>query len=393
MKLAEIKNANADQVEARMAEIKTEMEQPEASPDELLEEARALNARAEELRAKEVKREELRGLVAGGAGHTVRKLPGENAKGKEDRTYDAASPEYRTAWLKRMATGSRGAIFGELNEEERRAWTFTTANTPSVVPKVILDRIVELVRSQYPMYMDATKSRIKEGFGVPRHKSIDAGDAEKTNEGAANTDEQDTFDLLEISNEEIKKSIEMSYKMKFASIDAFEDWIVSHLAKRIAVAKEKYIIAQLDNVTYGIDSANAAMTGKLTDKEMRKIFAAINQDGQKVVYANSKTIWEVIADLEDAQGRKLFVPSTMEDALTQGRVYGAPVKEDANIMDNVLYVGVPASILANEASEYEIFQTLEAKTAKTIHTAISLFGAGLENPKAFVKYTHTPGGV
>ena len=72
------------------------------------------------------------------------------------------------------------------------------------------------------------------GFGVPRHTAIAAGDAAATDEGVANSDEQDTFVLLPLDGVELKKHIKITRKMEFQSIDAFEDWIVDHLAARIA---------------------------------------------------------------------------------------------------------------------------------------------------------------
>lgn len=384
-----------EQIGARLTEIRTASMRQEIS----LEELEKLSKEAEQLRAAQgdmERRDTLRrSIAAGKEGTVVRTMQDMDGKATR-RTYDNASPEYRTAWLKniavRAAPGSHEGVpmFGEMTEEERRAFTFTTANSGSLVPKVIADRIVELVRSQYPIYTDATKSFMEMGFGVPRHKSIDAGDAAETAEGAAGTDEQDSFDLLDLTGVEIKKVVELSRKMKFQSIDAFESWLVDHIAKRIGVAKEKHIITKLDDTSGAGMAAGNVLTGTLSDEEIRKIFSQIDQDGNKVVYANAKTIWNVIAGLENAKGEKLFIPSTMDDPMVEGRIYGAKVKPDANLADNVIYVGVPASILANEFSELEIFEHLEAKTAKTIYTGYSLFDAGLENPLAFVKYTHTP---
>lgn len=384
MKIKEMTHA---EIEARKAQIAIDMNNEGADIDALTEEVRQMNERDKELRAAASKAEELRKMVASGAGKDVKTFVPD---GKEKRTYDSSSPEYRTAWLKNLAIDGLGEhLFGGMTNEERAAFTFTTENTASVVPKEIQNRIVELVRSQYPMYTDARKTFFEKGFAVPRHKAITAGDANKTAEGVAPEDENDEFDLLDITGVEIKKAVEMSRKMKFQSIDAFESWLTEHIAKRIGVAKEKRILSQLDNETYGMNSTNSAMTGTLSDAEIRKIFAAIDEDGEKVVYASAETIWNIIAGLENKNGDKLFIPSTMGDPLITGRVYGAAVKADANIPKDTLYVGVPDSILANEFSELEIFSAIEPKSCKSIYTGYSLFDAGLENPKAFVKYKHT----
>ena len=41
-------------------------------------------------------------------------------------------------------------LFGDMTDAERRAFTFLTTNTTPVVPKDIVNRIIELVRSEAP---------------------------------------------------------------------------------------------------------------------------------------------------------------------------------------------------------------------------------------------------
>ena len=236
-----------------------------------------------------------------------------------------------------------------------------------------------------------------QGFGVPRHTAISAGDAAATDEGAAPTDEQDTFDLLSIAGVEIKKVVKYSRKMKWQSIAAFEDWVVSHIAKRIAVAKELQILTRLGSTSTGIASGNV-ITGtaispvNYTDVQIRDILALIKETGVVTWYANAKTIYTQLTAIKDQNGRPLFIDNTaFDDPLVKGRIYGGYVKQDENLSDNVVYVGVPSSILANDFEDLYIFSAIEPGTAKTIVTGYSLFDAGLENPRAFVKVTFYPG--
>lgn len=376
------------EIEARLAAIRDEMEKDSADIDALTEEVRSLKEELRQIEANAEKRKKLREEVSAGDGVVIRTFTQD--KPQEER-YDAGSQEYRTAWLKNIAVDERGnRLLGGMTDGERRAFTFVTTNTGAVVPKDIANRIVELVRSQSPILDDASMTFFTRGFGVPRHKSIDAGDAKVVNEGTANDDEQDTFDLLNLVGVEIKKHVVLSRQMEIQSIEAFETWLVEHLAARIRIAKEKHVLTRLDDTTYGIAAGNK-LTGTLSDAEILKIFSQIDQDGEKVVYANAKTVWAVIAALTDSEGRKLFIPNSMSDPLIAGRVYGAAVKPDANLADNVLYVGVPRSILCNDFDDLEVVSQQEPKTLNRIITAYSLFDAGLENPLAFVKYTHTPG--
>jgi HK97 family phage major capsid protein len=237
------------------------------------------------------------------------------------------------------------------------------------------------------MYNDAAKSAMVSGFQIPRHTAIAAGDAAAVNEGAANSDEQDTFDYLPLSGVEIKKHIVISRKMKWQSISAFEDWVVSHIAERIGVAKETRILAQLADATYGIAAANIGTGVEATDANIRAWLAKVRGTGAKVLYANAYTIWNILAGINDGAGNKAFIPSPQADPVTKGVVYGYTVKEDNNLSNKVIYAGAPGKILANDFESLFINRAMDPKTFEDIIAGYSLFDAGLENPLSFVKVT------
>ena len=386
----EFKNMTVEELEARRVQIGEEVEKDGADLDALEAEIKGIKAELESRKEAAAKKAEIRNAVASGDGKVVAEIPTQEKRTMEEIKYNAQSPEYRTAWLKNIAQRDGQMIFGDLTETEQRAFTFTTANTGAVVPTETMNRIVELVESMAPMYDDATKTGMVKGFGVPRHKSIAAGDAAATDEGVANADEEDTFDLLALDGVEIKKHVEITRKMQWQSIDAFEAWLTDHIAKRIAVAKEAQIRARLDAVATGIAAANVLTAQTYTEGTIRAILAKIKQSGTKVWYANTNTIWNGLAGIQDGNDRPLFVPSTTDsDPTVQGRIYGGSVKVDENLADNVVYVGVPASILANDFEALFMNNAIDPKTFKTIIAGYSLFDAGLENPLAFVKATFT----
>lgn len=381
---------NIEQINARLAEIRTLCDDPNADIEALTREAEGLIEERNRLNAAAEQRNNLRNMVGAGAGTPIvtRSFPAGGANPQpEQRGRD--SMEYRNAWLRHMARDHQGnMLLGEMTTEERAAFTFTTANTGAVVPTMILERIVELVRATSPLLADATLTNFTRGFGVPRHKSIEAGDAAVTAEGAAPADdEEDVFDLLPLDGEEIKKTIEMSKKMQVQSLEAFASWIVTNLADRIRAAKERLIIVRLEDAEVGIAAGNKLDPAPLTDDLLRKAFGLLDANGIRSVYANSATIWNRIAGLTNEKGEKLFIPNSMEDPIVQGRVYGAAVKVDTEISDNVIYIGVGKDILANDFDELEVVPSVEPKTLKRIYTGYSLFDAGLGNPKAFAKLT------
>ena len=306
----------------------------------------------------------------------------------DEKIMNAASVEYKNAWLKEMARNAEGKyLVGEPTPDEKNAYTHTSANTGAVVPQEIANRIIECVESMAPLYADAKKSAMTKGFGVPRHTAIAAGDAAATDEGVANSDEQDTFVLLPLDGVELKKHIKITRKMEFQSIDAFEDWIVDHLAARIAVAKDTQVIAALNDSTYGIASGNKKTSQTYSDATIREMFSLIKGTGAKVVYASGTTIWKELFGIQDDENRHVFIPSAMDDPLVQGRIYGAVVKQDDNITDDVVYIGIPTQILANNFDELTVARDMDITTWVTTISAYSLFDAALENPLSFVKYS------
>lgn len=390
-----LKEMEVSQLEERKIAIAGELDAEGADLDALETEARAINAELEARKAEAAKKAEVRQLINDGAGEVIEKY-----EQKEERKMSENNTEalYRIAFLKNLAVRDGQHLFGDLTAEERAAFTHTTANSGNVVPAVMMNRIIELVESMSPMYEDATPSNMTQGFGVPRRTAISQGDATGVAEGTANDDEQNTFDLLTLDGIEIKKHVVITRKMKFKSIDAFESWVINELAQRIAVAKEKVILARLDGSApaggsaisgSGIAAANILTNQTYGDAAIRSMFALLKGQGGRVIYANSGTIWNHLVGLEGTDNKKLFVPNSMDDPTVAGKIYGATVKVDENLSDNVIYLGVKGKVLANDYDDLFIFSATEPKTANEIITGYSLFDAGLENPKSFVKATFT----
>lgn len=386
-------------IEERMKELKGLVERSNdvKEIEAYTEELGLLQERDAELTELEERKAAVRAIEAGQRSTTVAER-GTSMPTNVMNDYNYESPEYRSAWLKRMAVDRDGTMMlGELTEAEQRAFTFTTANTGAVVPKVTLDRIVDLVKAEAPMLEDADISQMAEGFAIPVRTAIAAGDAAPVAEDGANADEQDTFVLVSVPGVDVKKHAVMTRRMKFMSIDSFESWLVSDISKRIAVAKEKVLLARLDgtapatgiaaNADVKIASGNVLTNQPYTDAAIRAIMAKIDENGQVAVYANRNTIYNGFAGIETTDGKKAFIESAQVDPVIKGVMYGAVIKVDANLDDNVAYFGVVGALKGNDFAPLEIFPTVEAKTANTIFTGTEIFDGGLENPKAFVKAT------
>lgn len=403
---------NKKEIQERLTAIAEELSQISTSLDEgseeqdksidelegrvknLMDEKRDLESRLNEIVKKEKRDQVVSEIKKGTAKVSVIERGG---KVDEKKIYGADSKEYRNAWLKEIARDYHGErMFGDPNEEEKRAFIFTTEAVGQVVPTDLQNKILDRVKAEAPMLEDATKTALSNGFAIPVRTAIAEGDAAVVAQDAANADEKDTFDLINLSGVDIKKHVIMTRRMKFQSIDAFESWLVADLSKRIMVAKEKVLLARLDGTTPGagtaapkvaIAAANV-LTGKAyDDATIRNIMALIDEPGQVVVYANRKTIFNGLTGIKDGDGQKAYIDNPQVDPTTAGVLYGAVVKVDSNLADNVAYFGVRGSLMANSFAPLEVFPTTEAKTANIIYTGTEIFDGGLTNPTAFVKVT------
>ena len=126
-----------EEIEARLAAIRKEMDAPDADIDALTEEVRGLKAELNQINEAAEKRRKLREAVSGGAGMMVRDFHPTNG---EDKPFAVDSEEYRTAWLKHM----QGR---ELNAAEQRA--YTVAN--GAISQLVVNDIMTVVRDHAPL--------------------------------------------------------------------------------------------------------------------------------------------------------------------------------------------------------------------------------------------------
>ena len=91
---------NGEQIEQRIAAIKTELDQPTADIDKLNEEYDLLDERRKALKGAAEKRAALASRIAGGMeGRTIQTLAPLAQTAEPEKRYTTASPEYKNAWL------------------------------------------------------------------------------------------------------------------------------------------------------------------------------------------------------------------------------------------------------------------------------------------------------
>ena len=225
-----------EKIEARLDEIEKELnseeveEKTEEELDAIEEEVRSLKAEKTKILSAATKRASLEkeiaegrkgvdvtpGILTGGTGGTEK---------MENRTFDAASKEYRSAWLKNI----RGI---ELNDIEKRALTTIETSVGAAVPTTTVNKIIEKVKEFCPILNKIELLYVKGIVTVPAEGTT--ADAQKHAEGAAITADADTLEKVTLAGYEITKLVTVSKSVVTMSIDAFEAWLTNKIARKIS---------------------------------------------------------------------------------------------------------------------------------------------------------------
>lgn len=373
-----------------------------------IEKRTAADAAARESRAARIAA--ARSAIDNGTAHQVGSLPlsgGVNARSAVYDVTDYSAAETR-GFLKNLATsaGVRLVEGNDLNDvertaltamEQRAAFTVTTGNTSSVVPVELQSEIISLIDNSTALFSDVTRDTIPGQYELVRHKSITKGDAAKTAEGAAPTDEeQNVFDRITLTGDEIKKTVKLSRKMMIQSLDSFRTYINREVSARCGVAGDKIVLAKLVDGTLGMaagNKINVAKAGTLTKADVMKALSLLKTYGNPAakgvrIYANQSTIWNQIAAIEDATKRSYFIDERDDDPTVKGRIFGSIVKLEDNLEDGVIMLGYPDLFRSNlfDGPVVEAV-TLPDGSWNTAINGYMLYDGGLAVPESFVQLT------
>lgn len=281
--------------------------------------------------------------------------------------------------------------------QQRAEFNHTTANTGSVIPVELQNEIISLIDNTAVLWGDMPKQNFPHQFEIIRHKSIDAGDAAKTAEGAAPADgEQNTYDTLKFEGVEIKKTLKMSRRMAVQSVDSFQSYLVKEIAARLSVACNTHAHARLVNKDYGMEETNKIKTSTVNALKKADLAGLLsklytyNNPAPKgaIIYANNNVIWNFIAMLEDSNGRSYFVDEKNADPSVEGHIFGKLVKRDDSIADGVIIAGYPDLFEGNVFDGPDVMPYIAPDGSQNrCFDGYELIDCGLAVPKSFAQLT------
>lgn len=291
-----IKSFTNEQIEARKAEIMTEIDTADqAKLDKLNAELDALEARRKELEIAE-KREKMR-KVAAGAGQVIAKI-----EGKEERTLQSVleSREYLDAYAEYVKTGKDKecrALLTDLVDggsvpvptylENRIATAWERASLISRVRRTTIRGVVK-----YPFEYSATPASVHiEGGGTPAEETLVLG-------------------TVEISPVMIKKWITISDEVLELKGQEFLDYIYDEIEQRILEQADGGVVTSIKSAP---EAATQEAAGVRVLTQSFDAFTLFNAQAELVAEAvnpvaimNRKTYFNTFMSLKDLSDRPIY---------------------------------------------------------------------------------------
>lgn len=363
-------------IETRLADIEKELNSENVDGldlDKLEEEVRSLKEEKASIIEKAEKRAALERSIAEGKTEGVDITPDLFNGGKtemQERTFDATSKEFRSAWAKNL-------MGAEMNEAEKRAF----AQVDAPIPTVVSEKFFEKMKKLAPMIEEITLLRV--AGNVKFYAEGTRTSAGKHVENAPIADAGDTMVSVTLGGFEFAKLISISKSAKSMSVDAFETWIVDMLAGDIAREIDNYIINDATNGIAAIEfvtgttqiEASAAYTYNNVMDLIALLPAAYDAEAKFLV--NKKVLWSDIRGIVDSQKRPIFDPEAKTlcgypvivddhvDAANKGLYLGRWLDVVGNLSEDVSVESNAYSGFRNGSIDYRGFATFDSKPAKT----------------------------
>ena len=379
-----------EKIEARLAEIEKELESEEMDAkteeelDKMEEEVRSLKTEKDGILKAAEKRASIEKAIAEGrAGVDVTPdLFNGGKKEMQERTYDIKSAEYRSAWLNSI----RGV---ELSDVEKRAMTTAASSAGAAVPTTTANKIIDKVKEYCPILNKIELLHVVGSVVVPAEGTT--ADAQKHAEGAAITADKDTLSKVTLSSYEITKLVTVSKSVVTMSIDAFENWLVNKIARKVADKIGALIFngtgtgeAQgINAITWGAtNSVTVAAGATVTEANVLAVVALLNGGyfADAEWYMSSATFFAEYHPLMNKSKNNVV---TEENGVY--RIMGKPVNFDERVVGEAILGDVYRGYIGNMAEEVNVTSQFVTRENAYDFLGCAMFDGKVQAIEAFVK--------
>lgn len=227
-----------------------------------------------------------------------------NAAGQEKRTKDDEGMEYREAFKDYILKGTE--IPAELRDESA-----TTTEVGTVIPTVLVNRIVEKLETYGNILPLVNKTSFAAGVKIPT--STVKPTASWVDEGASSGRQKKTTSVITFTYHKLRCEISMSMEVGTMALSSFEAKFVSNVTEAMVKAIEAKIVSDNDGTTgprgilAEIPADGQALTSDALDYELLcEIEAAIPQAYEAgAVHCMTKKTFMTYVGMSDSNGQPI----------------------------------------------------------------------------------------
>lgn len=307
----------------------------------------------------------------------------ENVEMNNEKLYENA---FAKTLMEQPLSAQENAVFMEMNNH-------TTGNAGVAIPSTTMNEVITDIDSQNPFFADAKKYGVKGLISLPKHAAITSGDAKSYLESEATENEVNAFVEVQLAGKEVAKYIEVSFKLEAMSVPAFLDYLKGEIVERLGAELGRQSIngdgvKEMTGVLTALASVSSqqATYDATTGLTYANVTGAVSKLGAKhvngtAIYASNSTVWNVLANVLDNNGRPLFVADTVAGGV--GRVLGFPVKVDSSVPEGTIIVGNAKGYAINTQESVKVESDRDIKARKVGFSAYTVIDGNVTHEKAF----------
>lgn len=391
------------EIESRKKELQAKINEAKTQEEieELRKEIDSINAEVPEEPKKEISHEEERNLILDTEELEKRNKDVSNLKkigGKEmeEKKYTIASPEYRTAWAKKVM----GLSEDKFTEEEKRALgdavttTATTfvasdADTQGInngglfIPTDVRMELMQIIERQSPIFRDIRKLQVAGNIDLPY--LYDADDAEWYVELTDTKNEGQEYKQLQLTGWELAKDIVITWKLEEMAVESFISFIQEELANKMGKALINAVIyGDGSSKPTGILNGLEAVTdGDTPIDTVINTYETLSDDARIGAKAYVSTSVKVkMIGYKDENGNYPFLQGISGTDLFS-------IETDPYLRNNDILVGNCRNYILNEVTSMRIDKEKTVKGRKTTYGGYGIYD-GKPRSGYFAKGVYTP---
>lgn len=368
-----------DEIEARFAEIETELTSEDANLEELTAEFEGLKTRKAEIEA-ESKKTILRAAIAG-EGKEVKDIKPEEEKNMATMKEFRDDPRYIEALANDIKRGD------DKFTEARALITTENVEGPILVPTSVENKIITAWENSEIF------RRVTKVLGVKNYKvnfEISGTDAVIHVEGTQRPDMENlTIGAVEIIPRNIKKWIEVTDEVLAMSAVDFLAYLYDEFANKIIKAAEGVIIAQIEEqvgASTATQAGQATVSGAPEKGTVLDAIASTSDEATDLVIVLNKRTYATFKKTETLNGGDVF------DGIAYAFNNTLPAYADADEGETYAIVGdfgygVRAVLPDGEDIKFIVDEKSKAPDDVVVITGKLLCGLGIVAPNAFCTIT------